>query len=229
MNPETDTQETAIEERDERLGEIFEQARKSARLSIERSSELTHVSAAILAALEAGDYRTLPPEAFTRGIVQKYALLLGLNPHQCAERYNRESVAVRSPQVSGSRDHLPPNRFAAGRRALWLELNAAILVAGFGLFYLLASLGVFLRPPSITLDPPILENAVLQSASLVVAGNVVGSRTVVVNGQRIGADEDGRFSSRLELTPGPNTIELSTVNSRGKTTELTRRVIVNLK
>jgi transcriptional regulator with XRE-family HTH domain len=207
------------------LGEILAESRKANRLTIERVAEALHVSGRILAKIEAGDYEHLPPDAFLRGIIKRYAAFLGLDPRAAVEQYIRES-GWHAVRTSGPADLLPANRFS-GQRRYWSfgAKELAVLVSAAAFFYLVWQVSWFVRPPSIDLDGPVGDTIVTHQAAFVVSGTLRGAKRVMINGARIGADADGRFSHQIELRKGENTIELRAEDARGKVTTLRRRIL----
>lgn len=207
------------------LGEAFAEARNAKRLTIERVAQLLRVSPRVLSWLEAGEYAHLPPEPFLRGIIRRYATLVGLEPAAMLEAYRRaaEHHAVRT---AGPTDLLPANRFARRRYSLSFGAKeCAILLAAAAFLYLAWQVGWLVRPPSIDLEAPAGDTTIVRDSAFVVAGRLKGAERVTINGERIGAAADGRFTHQIALQPGENTIEFRAQNSRGKTVMIVRRII----
>ncbi len=82
----------------ESLGRILEETRRGLGKTITDVEEATFIRGKLLAALEAGDYDTLPDPAYVRGYIQNYAKFLGLDPGPLLERYEKETGhTARSP------------------------------------------------------------------------------------------------------------------------------------
>lgn len=207
------------------LGALYAASREEARISIEKAAAELRIPSRILAALEAGAYAELPPDAFSRGIVAKYAGFLKLDRAECMARYERERSKDLARPQSGSRDLLPHNRFSS-KPILWFlgakELAGAAAIAGF--VYLFWQLSGFLMPPSIVLVSPAQDFTVTQANILTVSGLVRGTERLIINGERISGGRDGRFQARVDLVEGENIIQVSAEDLRGRAVSVTRRV-----
>jgi transcriptional regulator with XRE-family HTH domain len=207
-----------------KLGTILAEARKTNRLTIEEVAKKLHVPPKLLTLVEAGDYENLPPDAFLRGILRRYATFLGLQVVEIIELYDEESKGVR--KIAGKSDLLPQNRFSA-KGFNWAfdtkELIAIVTLAAF--FYLLWQVSLFLMPPAIDLYSPISDTTITRASTFVISGRLKGAERVVINGTSVGVLRDGEFRYQLGLEKGENIIELRAENSRGKVTRVIRRIL----
>lgn len=86
------------------LGEHLRHAREQRGITILQAEMETRIRAAIIDALEAGDYAQLPPEPFVRGLVRTYATYLGLDSEQALALY----TADRTPPPPPPAPSTPP-------------------------------------------------------------------------------------------------------------------------
>jgi hypothetical protein len=71
------------------------------------------------------------------------------------------------------------------------------------------------------------EGSIVTEASTLVEGVTEAESQLAVNGQEVIMNADGKFEAELNLIPGLNTITIaSTKKKHGKTTTITRHVIV---
>lgn len=85
-------------------------------------------------------------------------------------------------------------------------------------------------PPVLTLSSPV-DNLVTNNPSCVVSGvtndNLSSPVTVKVNNQEVSVAENGSFSTTLTLTEGENTITVVATDGAGKSSTVTRTVILD--
>ncbi len=86
------------------LAERLRAARERKGVGIYEAALETHIRGLILEALEAGDYKQLPPPPFTRGLLKNYATYLGLDPELVLEDYAVEAGLKPAPPPPA-----PPN------------------------------------------------------------------------------------------------------------------------
>jgi len=72
------------------LGEHLRHAREQRGITILQAEMETRIRAAIIDALETGDYAQLPPEPFLRGLIRTYATYLGLDSEQALALYTAD-------------------------------------------------------------------------------------------------------------------------------------------
>jgi cytoskeletal protein RodZ len=90
------------------LADLLRETREKRGLAVAEVAIETRIRDKIILALEAGDYKQLPPEPFIRGLLRNYARVLGLEPDLVLDTYAIETglrVAPAPPSktlVSGS-------------------------------------------------------------------------------------------------------------------------------
>jgi DNA-binding XRE family transcriptional regulator len=208
------------------LGALFTASREEARISIDKAAEILRVPSQTLLALEAGEYEKLPPDAFLRGIISKYADFLKLDKLECIAKYENDISFSASIMRSGSADILPKNRFSS--KPIWWALGAkelayAAAVAGF--MYLVWQFIGFLQPPSIQIDSPPDRFTVTSTNHLVISGTVRGTRRLTINTERVSSDNQGKFRNIVELKEGENIIEVLAEDRHNRTARETFRVL----
>lgn len=92
-------------ERPNRLGRTLREAREHKDLELRDLAEITSVRLTHLEALEAGDYRGLPEEVYSKNFVRLYAQAVGLDPARMLLLYAQERRAL--PQVPWAGLELP--------------------------------------------------------------------------------------------------------------------------
>ncbi len=72
------------------IGDKLRQAREAKQLSIRDAEKETSIRALYIEAIEKGEYKTLPGEAYLRGFIKSYANFLGLDGQALVEEYKGE-------------------------------------------------------------------------------------------------------------------------------------------
>lgn len=210
--------ETAI-----RLGEQFRQKRTTLNLSLYDAAQKTRIPLKYLDALEQGTFTVLPKTKVHRlAYVKEYATLLNLSPEACTSQFTCE-------------DGLEDSHFIHPRKAVKLfpfssistALRATVLVSLVLLFsgYLAWQVRRVLEPPKLAVYSPV-EGHVLGESRATIAGETEKETHLTVNGQDIMVSEQGKFETTIDLKSGLNTITIEATKKHGKTTTMTRHVVV---
>jgi len=89
----------------ETLGRMLREAREAKGYVLEDVEQATRIRARYLAALEAGDFDTLPSEAQVRGFLRNYAQFLSLDSEQILAHYKQTLDPQAGPSPSLSPNH----------------------------------------------------------------------------------------------------------------------------
>ncbi|MDE3091431.1 MAG: DUF4115 domain-containing protein [Chloroflexota bacterium] len=76
------------------LGERLRQARESRGISPLQVEIDTRIRASVIQAMEEGDFESLPPEPFLRGLVRSYSTYLGVDAQEMLELYAADTTPV---------------------------------------------------------------------------------------------------------------------------------------
>ncbi|HUG55883.1 MAG TPA: helix-turn-helix domain-containing protein [Candidatus Limnocylindrales bacterium] len=210
-----------------KLGEVLRAQRERKGVTLDQAADDTRIREKFLAALEAGDYRSLPGAVYTKGFLRNYAEYLGLGGDELVALFQSERGGA-EPQR-----HFQPIRPIMRRTVI---LTPAVLVpivvlAAVALFvgYLYYQFTSFAVPPRLDLAEP-ADDVVSRSAEILVRGfaDPDGVVTIRVNpgAETVGnirPDADGAFAAAAPLKPGANHLEVE-VLSGGKVSRVTRTV-----
>jgi len=95
------------------VGEHLRHAREQRGITILQAEMETRIRAAIIDALETGDYANLPPEPFLRGLLRTYATYLGLDSEQVLALYLVERTPPSAPLTATPAPPSPPETYTA--------------------------------------------------------------------------------------------------------------------
>lgn len=208
-----------------RCNEKIKQARDHAGLSLDRLAEKTGIAKKYLENLENANYRLLPPaKAYRLAYLKTIAAVLNLDYKNLAYNFKNEN---------GLDDCDPKKNDADGYSSFQplslIARNSAIaLLIIFFSGYLIWQVRGIMAPPKLTIYSP-LEGFVFSRPAALVEGETDRECRLLVNGQEVNVNEKGKFSTDISLTRGLNTITVSSSKKHGKTTVLTRHVVMNEK
>lgn len=208
------------------LGKFLAKKRIEKGLSLEKVSQETKILNSYLKAIEEDNYSILPPPAYLRAIVKKYAQYLKLNTE---EVLNLLKETNHRDWVSGKKDLLPQNRFALPQFKLIVFLrNFSVRLLKYLflliiIFYLLYEISFLVFPPKIILYQP-KEDFSTTEKEIILKGKVIRAKSILLKNQPLTLDKEGNFSYPFILNPGLNQIELKATNHLGKETILIRNI-----
>lgn len=108
----------------EALGQYLREIRESEQYSLEQAARLLHIRPTYLKALESGNWSSLPGQAYGRGYLRSYAVLLGISGDEvmevCDRIQGKISTRLHYFETSSTEEH-------PSRRILWI--SAALLIA----------------------------------------------------------------------------------------------------
>ncbi|HVR88564.1 MAG TPA: RodZ domain-containing protein [Candidatus Limnocylindria bacterium] len=211
-----------------RLGDALRQERERMGLTLEQAAEDTRIREKFLAALESGDYQSLPGAVYTKGFLRNYAEYLNLDPEEMVALFSGERGGPEAPRV------FEPMRPLVKRSFIFTPtvLVPVVVLAGVVLFvgYLYYQFTNFAIAPRIDITDPAAD-AVSPIAQYVLKGKTVPDGRVTVRispGQDTINDihpaADGSFTVTIPLKPGPNHIEVQVLDAAGKLAQASRTV-----
>jgi cytoskeleton protein RodZ len=116
------------------LGDMLRDARHKKHASLEQAAAATRIKVPFLAALEDGEYGTLPGPAYITGFLRNYASYLGLHPDDVVQEYNsyrpitQPSVRPATRVLASGYHRESRTRFLWGLAAMVLLLAAAYAI-----------------------------------------------------------------------------------------------------
>jgi len=206
-----------------RLGEKFRQKRADLQLDIETVAARTNIQKKYLLAIEEGLYRILPKaKTYRLAYVRQYAEAVGLDAKEAVQQFSHEDGLEDLTQVHPHRS-IKIFPFAS----ISIFFRNSVLIASVVLFmsYLGWQVHGILQPPRLMVYAPV-EGYVLSHPAALVQGETDKETRLTVNGQDIMVNEAGQFEAKIDLATGVNTIVITATKKHGKTTSITRHLVV---
>lgn len=203
-------------------GSLLKEARESSSYSLEELSKRTKIREDYLRAIEEDSYDALPSGPFVRGFLRSFAHEVGVNPETIVATYRRDFGTVEHEGL------VPKGLLNPIRRKTHVLISPVL----FGVLVLCAVvLGfvayqwqLFSQPPQLTVYEPV-ENQEVRSPVLV-RGVTASDAVVTVNQTPISTDQDGKFTTQVELSNGNQTIIVEVATRNGKSRVVRRMVHV---
>ncbi|MBL8029721.1 MAG: helix-turn-helix domain-containing protein [Candidatus Doudnabacteria bacterium] len=211
----------------ETLGEYLKAVRQAFRLTIPDVAEATGVNSKLVTVLEEGKMQNLPADVYVIGALNKLAKFYNLSESELQFQYKKERSIAR--HITGK-----TNPAVMQITNFWKQLvitPKVLLLLGAGLFvaftviYLLWQVSAINRSPDLEIISPKNEE-VVKSLSVKVVGQTDRGASVLVNGQEIFVDNQGKFSNMLSLVPGVQEITVLSKNRFGKESKKAVKVII---
>lgn len=208
-----------------RLGEKFQKARESRSLSLDSLSQSTRIPLKYLYAIESSRFNELPKaKAHRTAYIKEFAVELGLSPAESLEQFEQEAGFENVSQIH---PHKSIKLFPFASISIFLRNATVFAMVLFFAGYLVWQVKGILEPPHLAIFSP-SEGFVVSSPRTVIEGETEKETKLTVNGQEVMVSEEGKFATEIDLKNGVNTIMISATKKHGKTTTITRHIVVKL-
>ncbi len=199
------------------LGEKLQDIRNEFRIPLAEVARQTGIQQKYLEYLERGEYERLPFDVYVRGFVRSYARFLGADESVLLRLYDKE----RRIRANLKKEEFAPKErqpfrlpsFVLTPRAL--AVSGAVLLTMGAFFYLYREYRQFTAAPQLVILEP--ENGVIvPGPSVIVRGRTDPDATLLINRQPVLVEENGDFAEEVRLSPGLNTLSITTINKFDK-------------
>ncbi|MFA5777305.1 MAG: helix-turn-helix domain-containing protein [Parcubacteria group bacterium] len=202
------------------LGERLSKIRSEKRITLSEVSKSTRIQMKYLEYLESGRYEKLPVDVYVKGFLRSYAQYLGADENYFIKLYEREREIHNNIKKEESEKKIfKPIKFSGF--SVTPKIIIAVLIVffiGLGFFYLYRELSIFISKPRLVIIEP-LDNFSIENKMIKIEGITEKDSKLLINGQSIIVDENGKFSEVLVLQPGLNKISVKSINRFDKESE----------
>jgi len=202
------------------IGQIIKTARTEKKLSVSSLAEITKIKASFIVSIENENWSSLPSFAVILGFVKSISTALGLDQNSTVAVLKRDyppkSLNINpKPDVESKFKWSPKITFIVG-------ISTVVL---FVLGYLGIQYMRFISPARITIESP-KEGQIVLGGSVMVFGSSDPDAKITINGQPVLADEDGKFSYKIEVVPTTSEIVIKAISRSGKERTISRKITV---
>lgn len=204
------------------LGETIKDSRKAKSMSRADLERETKIKKDFLEAIENSAWSRLPEFPVVQGFVRSISHVLEMDEQMVIallrRDYPKKDVSLApKPDVR--------NKFLWSPR--WSLFTGALVVALLIVGYLGYQYKQFISPPTLVITKP-AEGEVLSTAMYKVEGTTNADATVSVNNQPALVDDNGKFTTEIEISTEMKEITVKATSRSGKETEVRRKVQVAL-
>lgn len=203
------------------IGEYIKQNRLKKRISRKKLQEMTKIRSEFIENIENGNWSKLPEGPVVLGFIKNISKSLNIDTKHATALFRRD-YREKELRINPKPDLL--KRFSWSPKTTFIAVLSVILVAISA--YLAYQYYMFISPPELVVDVP-SEGQVVEENILTVSGKTDPESLVSVNEQPFIIEEDGTFSSEIEISMSTNTITVKSVSRSGKETVVTRKIIYN--
>jgi len=202
------------------IGQIIKFARAKKKLSFGKLEELTKIRASFIKSIEEEKWDALPTFPTVSGFVKSISAPLGIDGKMAAAVLRRDYPPKKlninpKPDVPSQFTWGPKFTFAIGTGVFIL-----VVLGYLGFQYLR-----FISPPGLTVDSP-KENQIVSGNSVPVFGSTDSDVKITVNNQPVLVDQNGKFSTNIEITQTTKEIDIIATSRSGKIREIERKIEV---
>lgn len=207
------------------LGWELKTAREAKGLTMIEAVHQTHVPLKYLEALENNRFFDLPKaKSHRQAYVRELCKLYNLNFETISYKFNCEGglkFLARCYFPKADNYNLQPLSLIVKNLAFISSIFLFVVYIGWQIH------GIVTPPKLIVYSP--IEGQLSNRAETAIQGETDKESQLEVNGKEIKVNEQGKFNDVILLSNGVNTITLSTTKKHGKTTTVTRHVVVMVK
>lgn len=202
------------------IGQIIEEARNGKKYSLAHVEGLTKIKTSFIDAIEKEDWNLLPAFPTVLGFVKSLADVLSLDQNMAVAVLKRDYPPKKlrinpKPDVPSKLTWSPKLTFIIGTAAI------TIVILGYLIFQYIR----FISPPFLSVESP-KEGQQVSIGTILVFGNTDTDTKVTVNNQPVIVDENGKFSTSLEVSADTSEVTITSSSRSGKTTIVTRKINV---
>lgn len=202
------------------VGQIIEEARNGKKYSLAHMEGLTKIKAAFISAIEKEEWGLLPAFPTVLGFVKSLADVLDLDQNMAVAVLKRD-YPPKKLRINPKPD--VPSKFSWSPKLTFIISTVAISVVI--LSYLIFQYIRFISPPILFVESP-KDGQQISMGAILVFGSTDTDTKVTVNNQPVIVDENGKFSTNLEVGSDTKEVTITSTSRSGKTTIVTRKINV---
>lgn len=214
-----------IQQNNELIAEEIKQKRTDKKIKLETAAKTLKINIKYLQALENGQLDKLPAGLYGKKILREYALFLGLDANFLERVWELETEnRQRDHQQNIFSYRVPKMSYFLTVPGMIKNLFIIISVT-ICLFYLGYYIRNIIRAPKLEIISP-QENSISTENFINITGQTDPETNVTINDKIILLDSQGKFSEKINLSNGLNTITISAQKKYSKENHVIRHILV---
>ncbi|CAN5315178.1 hypothetical protein BH10PAT1_BH10PAT1_1400 [soil metagenome] len=205
------------------VGTLLKEARIGKDLSQKDLENMTHIKAHFINAIEKAKWEELPEKSVLTGFIKSLSHFLDVDENQAVSIFRRDY-----PPVLTQRNERVKNTKEIGRRFIWGPRLTFLVGILFVVFVVLGYLGIQYRkfnlPPTLIVNEP-SEGQTVTKSILTVTGKTDPDATIIINNQSAIPDDNGNFSTSIDISNNTNEIIIKAESRSSKMTTIHRKIV----
>jgi cytoskeletal protein RodZ len=202
------------------IGQIINSARVKKKLSLRKLEEETKIKATFIDSIEKEKWNDLPAFPTISGFVKSISAPLGIDEKMAIAVLKRDYPPKKlninpKPGVPLQLTWSPKLTFIIGTSVIVL-----VVLSYLGYQYLR-----FISPPGLTVESP-KENQIVSGNSVPVFGTTDSDVKITVDNQPVLVDQDGKFSTNIEITGTTKEVDIVATSRSGKVRGISRKITI---
>ncbi len=204
------------------LGEKLQKIRTDKRMSLSEISRQTRIQTKYLERLERGDWENLPADVYVRGFIKSYVDFFGLDEGVFLRMYEKERGIKNNldkEKNENKKEAFSPisiSFFSVTPKKVWISL--AIFLVFLVLIFVYNEVGSFANTPKLIILSP-ENNTETEGNSITISGITEKDSRLLINGQPVLVNDEGKFLENITLQSGSNLIAIKSINRFNKESE----------
>ena len=201
------------------------QAREYKGIKLLDAAKQLNINLKYLEALENGFFNQLPTGLYGKNFLREYAVFLGLNPAELITVFEDNAPRRNNSQAKNLFSPKTPRLYYA----LSLPKIIRNMLIGAGVLVCLVYLGYcvnnIISAPRLSVFSPV-DNFTTKENIINISGATTAEADVVVNGEKVLTDPDGRFNKQINLTTGINQVTISAQKKYSRKNTIVKNILV---
>ena len=202
------------------IGDLLKEARVAKGLSKHELEEMTHIKATFIDAIEEANWEKLPEFNIVIGFVKSITHFINVDERQAVSLLRRDYPPLKQ-KIEQKKPKKINTRFFWGPRLTFLAGIIIILLIVLG--YLGFQYKKFNSAPFLVINEPV-EGQMITGHEARVSGKTDPDATILVNDQGVVVDNNGNFTTQIEILSTTKEIKVVAKSRSGKETTLSRTI-----
>lgn len=209
------------------LNQLLKTKRQELGINLTEVEQNTRIAKSHLRALEEKNFGELPSGIYTKNFIKSYAEYLEIRDSESIKQFVDEFTLFH--RQTQENEHIKNSMHRGGMRIIDLprifKAFVVLSVLATSLFYLGSGIKKIFQPPFLEVTEP-NQNIITQATNITIQGHTEPEAEVTINDSTILGDGEGNFFKTIDLVSGMNFIEITARTKHGKSSTITRQVLV---
>lgn len=201
------------------VGELLKNKRLEKKLTLSQVEKTTRIRVKFLEWIENNQFDLFSSQITLKGFIKNYASYLNISDDEVMAFYRRQSEDYKIPTVA--KEEISSNKFRLTPKIFTISSVCALLAMFF--LFLVYQYWQYSSAPMLSISQPV-DNIVVKVDEIETNGTIDPQATLTINDQLVATNEDGKFSTKIPLTPGLNTLTYKATNKFEKNTTKLRHL-----